>query len=336
MTIRNVFEINNKASGFGLSDLAFDPKTGALVAVRVSYDEAKRFRRGLIAWEAGTYRQIHYWEDPELSSDHRRNWSELLFSENGSRLVAVACSSTLCAVFSADDYRFLREFPICRQETYVAAPAFSTLEGEETKLLVPAWNGKLYLCDVDTLNVEEYSGFPNAKTICFAAFSSQNSGKRWLLGSYSRLESRDLTTSKTTVWERGDESSPIHCLYLKNEKKIFTLAENGATKKASKKIVLRDPTALETLEEYEVKIPGKMNAPELAYSERDNLVAVATGNSGAVFIWDVRTREIYGRIPSVGKNSYVQRLAFSPTASALAVAYDVGNAQITRVYEYER
>lgn len=336
MTIRAVVEINNKASGFGLSDLAFAPKTGALVAVRVSYDEAKRFRRGLIAWEAGTYRQIHYWEDPELSSDHRRNWSELLFSKNGSRLVAVACSSTLCAVFSADDYRFLREFPICRQETYVDAPAFSTLEGEETKLLVPAWNGKLYLCDVDTLNVEEYSGFPNAKTICFAAFSSQNSGKRWLLGGYSRLESRDLTTGKTTVGERGDESSPIHCLYLKNEKKIFTLAENGATKKASKKIVLHDPTALETLEEYEVKIPGKMNAPELAYSERDNLVAVATGNSGAVFIWDVRTREIYGRIPSVGKNSYVQRLAFSPTASALAVAYDVGNAQITRVYEYER
>ena len=117
-TIRAVVEINNKASGFGLSDLTFDPKTGALVAVRVSYDEAKRYRRGLIAWEAGTYRQIHYWEDPELSSDHRRNWSELLFSENGSRLVAVARSATLCAVFGADDYRFLREFPICRQETY--------------------------------------------------------------------------------------------------------------------------------------------------------------------------------------------------------------------------
>lgn len=204
---------------------------------------------------------------------------------------------------------------------------FSPEKTRETSVAIPGASGYLRLCDVATLQVEEYCGLRNGAMINFFAFLSSNddvlsqaneaSGAarlRWMVGGVDRLSVGGPESNAATTYFFNDDMSWEH-IWLGKRRRVLSVAARGP-KEGRGKIVIRPETLDGPREESFQKIPGTVAC--LRYSERDDLVAMGL-TGGGVLLWNVKTRSLFGKIPSGG--DLIRAMEFSPVESSLTVLY---------------
>ncbi len=213
-------------------------------------------------------------------------------------------------------------------------PVFSP--AEEARLMVPSWSVFPRVCDLETGNVVEYRGSYAPHYFCTFYFKKEisddareQSREFWIWGGSFQLESKNIESGETVVREFDDEMSRSH-IWLEKSEQIFSIAGSGNRKRRGEVLILSGDS-LETQDEYKIPISGTVK--ELAYSSFDDLVAIGLANT-RILLWDVKKREIRGRIPGVETGYFINGLAFSPRDSSLSVVYRNNDSDDLIVYRY--
>lgn len=117
--------------------------------------------------------------------------------------------------------------------------------------------------------------------------------RRWIVGGVDRLSVGGPESDAATTCFFKDDMSWEH-VWLGNRRRVLSVAARGP-KEGMGKIVIRPETLDGPRDESFQKIPGTVAF--LRYFERDDLVAMALNGCG-VLLWDVKTRSLFGKIPS--------------------------------------